>query len=88
MVLPKNQSTIFKKVGLCTIHYNCGIETESTLHHLCECAISSTIWQQVVHWLNTQGQHIVYLTDRQILFGDKGWDPVVNQIIINPENNL
>ena len=31
----------------------CGIETESTLHLFCECDISSSIWQQVVDWLNT-----------------------------------
>ena len=60
----------------------CGQESESSLYLFCECDISAMIWQQIVDWLNTQGQNLEYLTDRQFMFGDRSWDPIVKRIII------
>ena len=60
----------------------CGQEVESILHLFCECNVATSILQCIVDWLNTLGLNLGYLTDIQILLGDKNWDPVVKRIII------
>ena len=60
----------------------CGIETESILHIFCECDLTTHIWQSIADWLVKSGIRIGYLSDSQIIFGDKYWDAVVNRIII------
>ena len=40
------------------------------------------IWQELVDWFNTHGLGLTYLTDSQILFGDRSWDPIINRIVI------
>ena len=59
-----------------------GVRIPAVEHVFCECDISTSIWQNVVDWLNKQGFSIEYLTDKQILLGGSTFDPVVNRIII------
>ena len=63
--------------------FDAGIKSRHCILHLfCECAVSTSIWLCIVDWLNSLDLSSGYLTDTQILFGDKNWDPVVNRIII------
>ena len=68
-----------KESDLCDF---CGRDFESILHLFCECDISTMIWQELVDWLYTHGLGLTYLTDSQILFGDRSRDPIVNRIVI------
>ena len=81
-ILPTNRKLKqygIKDSDLCDF---CGQDSESILHLFCECDISTMIWQELVDWLNTHGLGLTYLTDSQILFGDRSWDPIINRIVI------
>ena len=76
------------RCGLCavaTLDRRCGngpLEEESLIHIFCKCDISACIWEEVINWYNTFGYNINYLSDIQIILGDKKIDPILNRIIL------
>ena len=68
-----------KEPNLCDF---CNAEKETIQHLFCECNISTTIWWEVLNWLNSQGFYFEFVTDVQIILGDPKLDPAINRIIL------
>ena len=66
-ILPTNRK--LKQYGIkdSDLCHFCGKDSKSILHLICECDISTMIWQELVDWLNTHGLGLTYLKDNSTM---------------------